>query len=161
MRIYKPFKLIPKRSGKGYVTSYTLNIGCKEARDLGLVDENGKPFIIKKDIVDNKLVISKDFPKNILEFNYIFDNFGLKGKPANSETALELLHYIEGDSENYFNQLNNISNSLYLSSKLLEYRYSSKFYSDSLARTCCLIDCDENDIITDFRYTSVQDPCKF
>lgn len=160
MYFYKPFKLIPKKNGKGYITSYTLNIGCKEARDLGLVDENGNPFIIKKDIVDNKLIVSKDFPNNILEFNYIFNNFGLKGKPANSETALELLHYIEGDSENYFNQLNNISDSLTLFSKLLDYRYQSKTYPGYLARTCCLIDCDENKIITDFRYISVQDPFK-
>ena len=33
--------LSKKKNGKGYVTSYTLNIGSKEARDLGFVNKEG------------------------------------------------------------------------------------------------------------------------
>ena len=52
--------LSKKKNGKGYVTSYTLNIGSKEARDLGFVNKEGDSKQIEK-IVDtrNKKLIVK------------------------------------------------------------------------------------------------------
>lgn len=44
----KWLKLSPKKNGKGYVTSYTVNIGSAEARDCGLIDNNGIPLEIEK-----------------------------------------------------------------------------------------------------------------
>lgn len=41
-------KLSPKKNGKGYVTSYTVNIGSAEAKECGLVDNTGVPLEIEK-----------------------------------------------------------------------------------------------------------------
>jgi len=43
-------KLSPKKGGHGHVTSYTINIGCAEARRLGFVDEAGAPLELEKRI---------------------------------------------------------------------------------------------------------------
>lgn len=34
-------KLIPKKGGNGYISSYTVNISLKIARNCGLVNEDG------------------------------------------------------------------------------------------------------------------------
>jgi hypothetical protein len=55
----KPIKLSPKKSGSGYITSYTINIGSAEARQCGFVNQSGSPSPIEK-IVDpdnNQIVI--------------------------------------------------------------------------------------------------------
>ena len=41
-------KLIPKKNGKGYITSYTLSVGSKEAKDLNFVDKNGNSKELEK-----------------------------------------------------------------------------------------------------------------
>ena len=45
--------LSKKKNGKGYITSYTLNIGSKEARDLGFINKDGGSKQIEK-IVDTQ-----------------------------------------------------------------------------------------------------------
>lgn len=47
----KPIKLSPKKNGNGYVTSYTINLGCAEVRECGLIDDDGSAVSIEK-IVD-------------------------------------------------------------------------------------------------------------
>lgn len=50
--------LSKKKNGKGYVTSYSLNIGSKEARMLGFIDQNGNSHILEKDLdVKNHILI--------------------------------------------------------------------------------------------------------
>ena len=52
--------LSKKKNGKGYVTSYTLNIGSKEARDLGFINQDGDSKQIEKIIdIENKVLIVK------------------------------------------------------------------------------------------------------
>lgn len=46
-------KLSPKKNGKGYVTSYSINIGSAEARQAGFLDKNGQPLELAK-IIDEK-----------------------------------------------------------------------------------------------------------
>lgn len=56
--IRKPIKLSPKKGGRGYVTSYSVNIGCAEARACGLITDNSSPDIEK--IIDpdhNRIII--------------------------------------------------------------------------------------------------------
>ena len=55
----KPIKLSPKRGGNGYVSSYSINIGCAEVRDVGFLDENGTPLAVEKviDIEHNQIII--------------------------------------------------------------------------------------------------------
>ncbi|MCI8616829.1 MAG: hypothetical protein HFJ60_00960 [Clostridia bacterium] len=52
-------KLVPKKNGKGYFTSFTLSFGSKEAKDLKLLDENGnvKKIKLAKSISDNEIQI--------------------------------------------------------------------------------------------------------
>ena len=60
-------KLSLKRNGKGYVTSYTINIGTAEARNAGFISDNGQPLEVEKIIdADNKQIIIKlmDNPAN-------------------------------------------------------------------------------------------------
>lgn len=47
----KKIKLSKKKNGKGYVTSYSINLGCSEVRECGFLDESGEPFILEK-IID-------------------------------------------------------------------------------------------------------------
>ncbi len=50
--------LSKKKNGKGYITSYSLNIGSKEARMLGFIDQNGNSHILEKDLdVKNHILI--------------------------------------------------------------------------------------------------------
>lgn len=46
-------RLTKKKNGSGYLTSYTVTIGCAEAREVGFLDENGEPFPLVK-IVDTE-----------------------------------------------------------------------------------------------------------
>lgn len=52
-------KLVPKKNGKGYATSFTISFGSKEAKDLNLLDENGEVKKIKsaKSIDNNTIQI--------------------------------------------------------------------------------------------------------
>ncbi len=50
--------LSKKKNGKGYITSYSLNIGSKEARMLGFIDQNGNSHILEKELdVKNHILI--------------------------------------------------------------------------------------------------------
>lgn len=42
--------LSPKRGNGGHVTSYTVNIGCREARECGFLDADGKSLPIRKTV---------------------------------------------------------------------------------------------------------------
>ena len=46
----RPLRLRVNRNGKGYATSYTLPVGCAEAREAGFVDEEGNPLPLEKHI---------------------------------------------------------------------------------------------------------------
>ena len=74
-------KLVPKKNGKGYFTSFTLSFGSKEAKDLKLLDENGNVKKIKLSRV--KMVVCQQLEMLILVQIYI----------AKMEK-----HYIRGDS---------------------------------------------------------------
>lgn len=52
-------KLVPKKNGKGYETSFILSFGSEEARNLKLLDENGnvKKIKLAKSISDNEIQI--------------------------------------------------------------------------------------------------------
>lgn len=54
--------LSPKRGNGGHVTSYTVNIGCKEARDCGFIDKDGKSLPIKKtvDVEHGRIIFEVD-----------------------------------------------------------------------------------------------------
>lgn len=54
----KPIKLSPKRGGNGYISSYTVNLGCSEIRDAGFIDMDGNLLPVEKLIdTDNKEII--------------------------------------------------------------------------------------------------------
>ena len=55
----KPIKLSPKKGGNGYVSSYSVNIGCAEVRNAGLLDADGKPLPLEKviDTENNQIII--------------------------------------------------------------------------------------------------------
>lgn len=56
----KEIKLSPKKNGKGYVTSYSVNLGCAEVRNCGFIDEDGNTATIEKIVdIDNKQIILK------------------------------------------------------------------------------------------------------
>ena len=44
----KPIKLSCKKNGKGYVTSYSVNLGCAEVRSCGFMHEDGTPLELEK-----------------------------------------------------------------------------------------------------------------
>lgn len=54
----KPIKLSPKRAGNGYVSSYSVNIGAKEAKDCGFVDADGNQLPLEKFVdLENKEIV--------------------------------------------------------------------------------------------------------
>lgn len=61
----KPIKLSKKKSGSGYVTSYTVNIGSAEARECGFVSPEGLPFELEKvvDTENNQITIRRKITK--------------------------------------------------------------------------------------------------
>lgn len=99
-------KLVPKKNGSGVVSSYTLNISLKEAKELDLINPYSinSLYSVKKEVIDGKLVISRGYPQTIEEFVNILNNFGIVGKHLSPKTLLDLLYFIEGDSQNYFDQ---------------------------------------------------------
>ncbi|MDL2248599.1 hypothetical protein LJB89_02770 [Tyzzerella sp. OttesenSCG-928-J15] len=52
-------KLSPKKNGKGYVTSYTINLGTAEARQAGFINADGEPLEVQKiiDPENNQIII--------------------------------------------------------------------------------------------------------
>ncbi len=50
-------KLHPRKRKDGHVTSYYLIIGSKEAREAGLIDENGDPIELQKRVDTEKQVL--------------------------------------------------------------------------------------------------------
>lgn len=55
----KSIKLVPKKGGNGYVSSYTVSISLKEAQLLGFVNEDKTINSIEKIIDGDKLIIQK------------------------------------------------------------------------------------------------------
>lgn len=54
----KPIRLSPKRGGHGHVTSYSVNIGSAEAREVGFLDASNEQLSIEKVIdTENHCVI--------------------------------------------------------------------------------------------------------
>lgn len=55
----KPIRLSPKRGGNGYVSSYSVNLGCTEVRAVGFIDDAGNPLPIEKfiDTENHEIVI--------------------------------------------------------------------------------------------------------
>lgn len=55
-------KLSPKRGNHGHITSYTLNIGSREAREAGFLNEDGTSRPIKKtvDAENGRIVFEVD-----------------------------------------------------------------------------------------------------
>ena len=53
-------KLSPKKNGKGFTSSYSINIGSLEAKSAGFIDNNGQPLEVEK-IIDpeNKQIVIK------------------------------------------------------------------------------------------------------
>ncbi len=49
----KPIKLSQKKGGNGYVSSYSVNLGCTEVRTVGFLDDNGKPLPLEK-VIDSE-----------------------------------------------------------------------------------------------------------
>ena len=47
----KPITIRANKNGKGYVTSYTVSIGCAEAVQAGFVDADKRPLPLEK-VVD-------------------------------------------------------------------------------------------------------------
>lgn len=53
-------KLVPKKNGKGYATSFSITFGSKEAKDLNLLDKNGDVKNIKSaESIDNDTIVIK------------------------------------------------------------------------------------------------------
>lgn len=101
-------KLICKRNGNGRVSSYTLNVSIQEAKQLGFLNNFYDTCFINKEIVDGKLVISRAFPQTGEDLAQILDSFGIIGKRLSNKMLLELLYFIEKDSEAYRNQKNKV-----------------------------------------------------
>jgi hypothetical protein len=57
----KPIKLSPKKGGNGYISSYSVNIGCSEASDVGFLDADRKPLPLEKiiDVEHNQIIIKR------------------------------------------------------------------------------------------------------
>jgi len=57
-------KLVPKKNGKGYATSYIISFGSKEAKELNLLDKNGNVKKIKSAESINTNVIQIKLEEN-------------------------------------------------------------------------------------------------
>lgn len=55
----KSIKLVPKKGGNGYVSSFTVNISLKEAEKLGFENNNSSIKLVEKIIDGDKLIIKK------------------------------------------------------------------------------------------------------
>ena len=122
--------LIPKRNGSGRISSYTLNISLKEAQQLGLSQSSLDTHFIKKEIIDNKLVISKAFPQDAEDMSKILENFNIVGKRLSDKLLLDLLYFIEKDSEAYYNQKNKVYDSIrYLGKGWIAYKGQYAYFT--------------------------------
>lgn len=145
MKKQNKVSLIPKRNGDGHISSYSLNISLKEAKQLGIDEDFHRGhFFIKKEIVDNKLVISKAFPQTADDFIQILNDFHIVGKRISDKMLLDLLYFIEGNSESYINQKNKVFASIrYLGRGWIGYK-GQYAYFDFKVKT------DKNHVITNF-----------
>ena len=100
----KHTQLNKKINGNHRITSYSLNISLKEAETLGFSDIRQYTYFVNKEIIDGKLVISKAFPQTDEDFRKILNDFGIIGKRLSDKLLLDLLYFIEGDSEAYCKQ---------------------------------------------------------
>ncbi len=55
----KSIKLVPKKGGNGYISSFTVNISLKEAEKLGFENNNSSIKLVEKIIDGDKLIIKK------------------------------------------------------------------------------------------------------
>lgn len=55
----KSIKLVSKKGGNGYVSSFTVNISLKEAEKLGFENNNSNIKLVEKIIDGDKLIIKK------------------------------------------------------------------------------------------------------
>ena len=77
----------------------------------------------------------------------ILNNFGIIGKRLSKKTLLELLHYIEGDSPSYLDQLHKVKDSLVNYKKLVCYKGKYRFFTFN-------VDTDKNRVITNFSFVT-------
>ncbi|MCI8362249.1 MAG: hypothetical protein HFJ41_03825 [Clostridia bacterium] len=116
-------KLSKKKDGRGRITSYNLSISIKEACSCNLINEQNDSYIVNKEIIDDKLVISRAFPQDAYDLLGFIEK-DLIGKHLSKRTLLEFLHSVEGDSVSYFNQLHKIENSIEAFKTLICYKRS-------------------------------------
>ncbi len=142
--------LIPKRNGSGRISSYTLNISLKEAQQLGIKQAFYETHFITKEIIDNKLVISKAFPQDDEDMSKILEDFNIVGKRLSNKLLLDLLYFIEKDSEAYYNQKNKVYASIrYLGKGWIGYKGQYAFFN-------FYVKMDKNRVIQSFNHTA---PC--
>ena len=55
----KPIKLVPKKAGNGYISSFTINISLKEAFQLGCINDDKTINDIEKVSDIENLIICK------------------------------------------------------------------------------------------------------
>lgn len=55
----KSIKLVPKKGGNGYISSFTVNISLKEVEKLGFENNNSSIKLVEKIIDGDKLIIKK------------------------------------------------------------------------------------------------------
>ena len=142
--------LIPKRNGSGRISSYTLNISLKEAQQLGINQGFYDTRFITKEIIGNKLVISKAFPQDAEDMSKILEDFNIVGKRLSNKLLLDLLYFIEKDSEAYYNQKNKVYASIrYLGKGWIGYKGQYAFFN-------FYVKLDKNRVIQSFNHTA---PC--
>lgn len=56
---HKSIRLSPKKGGNGYISSYSVNLGCTEVRRAGFLDDTGNPLQLEKviDTEHNQIII--------------------------------------------------------------------------------------------------------
>lgn len=60
--LIKPIKLSAKKDGRGYISSYTFNIGVTEAKDCNFISKDGTTKALNKiiDCENNQIIIRLD-----------------------------------------------------------------------------------------------------
>ena len=53
----RPIKLSPKKGGHGHVTSYSVNLGSAEVRQVGFLTDSGEPCRLVKIIDEDRQCI--------------------------------------------------------------------------------------------------------
>ena len=142
-------KLCKKRS-RHYISSYNLNISCKEAVALNLVKQLYYGLVratASKTIVDDTLVVTRAFPQTASDLIKLIDDFGLVGKHLSKRTLLEFLHFIEGDCSSYFKQRDKIYDSIRVNKRTIWYQGQFCFFSFNIRL-------DQNRVIKSVFYVS-------